>query len=326
MMIVFAIIVILVMVVPSTVPSVVGCVPPKKRAAPIPASPTANPPTTPAPATGSVGVHTPNAPVASIVLALSPTAIVSGPWISARGDPAYWKPTSEDIAAVQAADLIVLNGAGYEPWAQQAALPRARTIELAQRVADRLITEQGDTHSHGPEGEHSHAGFAFTTWLSPAILREEARALANELARLRPLDRQAIEARLVAVNAKLDALDAELGALAKLQPAWLGSHPVYQYLAQAGGLTIDCVHWEPGEMPGDDEWVKFRQLRSAAPKPTAWMLWEGEPGQAIRDRLKAEGVEVVVFSPLGAGDSAERDFLAYFGDRVQAMRAAVTSR
>jgi len=318
-MIVFAVIVIIVMVVPTIAPTVVGCVPAKQRRAPSPEPA--------APPAGPVSVHTPNAPVASMVLALAPTAIVSGPWASTDGDPAYWKPSSSDIARVQAAELIVLNGAGYEPWAQQAALPRARTVELAlaQGVRDKLIEERGDTHSHGPEGEHSHAGFAFTTWLSPAILREQARALAAELARLRPTEKPAIDAKLVELNAKLDELDAELKELARAQPRWLGSHPVYQYLAQAGGLTIDCVHWEPGEMPLEIEWTKFRQMRANAPMPKAWMLWEGEPGQAIRDRLAADGVGVVVFSPLGAGDAANRDFLAYFKDRLKAMRQAVAA-
>ena len=100
---------------------------------------------------------------------------------------------------------------------------------------------------------------------------------------------------------------------------------MYQYLAQAGGLTIDCVHWEPGEMPLEIEWTKFRQMRANAPAPKAWMLWEGEPGQAIRDRLAAESVEVVVFSPLGAGDASGGDFLAYFKDRLKAMRQAVSA-
>lgn len=317
MMIAFAVVAITAMVLPSTLPTVAGCVPPKERKAP-----TTAPATPPA---GPVSVHTPNAPVTSIVRALAPTAVVSGPWASADGDPAYWKPSSSDIARVQSVELIVLNGAGYEPWAQQAALPRARTLELAQSVRGKLIEEQGETHSHGPEGEHSHAGFAFTTWLSPAILREQARVLAAELARLRPTEKQAIDAKLVELNAKLDELDAELKELARAQPRWLGSHPVYQYLAQAGGLTIDCVHWEPGEMPLEIEWTKFRQLRANAPAPKAWMLWEGEPGQAIRDRLAAESVEVVVFSPLGAGDASGGDFLAYFKDRLKAMRQAVSA-
>ncbi|MEJ2085889.1 MAG: zinc ABC transporter substrate-binding protein, partial [Acidobacteriota bacterium] len=31
-------------------------------------------------------------------------------------DPAYWKPTPEQILAYQNADLILLNGADYAKW------------------------------------------------------------------------------------------------------------------------------------------------------------------------------------------------------------------
>ena len=32
-------------------------------------------------------------------------------------DPAHWSPDAETVAAYQAADLILLNGAGYARWA-----------------------------------------------------------------------------------------------------------------------------------------------------------------------------------------------------------------
>ena len=62
MMIAFAVVAITAMVLPSTLPTVAGCVPPKERKAPTTA------PATPPP--GPVSVHTPNAPVTSIVRAL----------------------------------------------------------------------------------------------------------------------------------------------------------------------------------------------------------------------------------------------------------------
>jgi hypothetical protein len=48
-------------------------------------------------------------------------------------------------------------------------------------------------------------------------------------------------------------------------------------------------------MPDDKEWTKFRLTRAAHPRPSAWMLWEGEPGPEIRAKLDAEGVKVFVF-------------------------------
>ena len=37
--------------------------------------------------------------------------------------PAFWAPEVETIAAFQAADLILLNGATYAKWLKTASLP-----------------------------------------------------------------------------------------------------------------------------------------------------------------------------------------------------------
>ena len=312
MTIAFVAVFLLLLIVPSQVPAVLGCVPTRPRGtAPVAAE------------KASIRIHVPNAPLAAIARRLAAGQEVVDASKLADGDPAYWKPTAAQIADIQAADLIVLNGAGYEPWAEQAALPRARTLDLSLAVTPRLIAEEGETHSHGPEGAHSHTGTAFTTWLSPEILRAQARALALALIERQPSRREQFETALQTLDGELAAIGDALKAAAAKQPVWLGSHPVYQYLAQAGGTRIDSVHWEPGEMPADTEWTKFRLTRAAAPKPLAVMLWEGEPGDEIRAKLDAEGVKVLVFAPLGDPSFAGGDFIAYLRDRVAAMAAAV---
>jgi zinc transport system substrate-binding protein len=244
------------------------------------------------------------------------------------GDPAYWKPTAEEIREIQSCELILLNGAGYEKWAEQAALPRARTVDTTADIRSRLIVEEGETHSHGPEGEHSHSGFASSTWLSPELAKEQ---LATVVGRLYELLGSTYPTSEIHDDqrARLDEATAALREVGRLQPKLLASHPVYQYLGRAGGIAIDSMHWEPGEMPADKEWTKFRLLRAGHPRPTAWMLWEGEPGDEIRAKLAAEGVEVFVF-PLFPIDpsipSVDGEFVWHFPRVVEALRVAVGGR
>ncbi|VGO23438.1 metal ABC transporter solute-binding protein, Zn/Mn family [Pontiella sulfatireligans] len=49
-----------------------------------------------------------------------------------EGDPAFWSPVAEQIAADQKADLILLNGAGYAKWVQQVSLPPAKLIDTSK--------------------------------------------------------------------------------------------------------------------------------------------------------------------------------------------------
>ena len=229
------------------------------------------------------------------------------PW-TGTPDPAYWKPSADAIRDIQSCDLIILNGAAYEPWAAQAALPRARTIDTTSAVKAQLIKVEGETHSHGPEGEHTHSTTASTTWLSPAIARAQADAIAMALEPFFAGSEAKSEfaARKTTLFATFTRAEKALAELKSLEPKWLASHPVYQYLGQASGIEIESKHWEPGEMPSDREWTKFRLTRAAFPKPTAWMLWEDEPGPEIRAQLAKEGVEALVMPlfPKSGGEFA----------------------
>ncbi|MBI1304586.1 MAG: zinc ABC transporter substrate-binding protein [Phycisphaera sp.] len=239
-------------------------------------------------------VYAPNAALASMIRELSGDGVeLVVPWQDG-GDPAFWRPSADAVREIQSCDLVVLNGAGYEPWASQAALPRARTVDTTAGVKARLIEVEGEVHSHGPEGEHSHSTIASTTWLSPELARAQADAIASRLSQLLPDQATAIAGRRKGLEESFVEIDAQLARIKALEPRWLASHPVYQYLGQAAGLEIESVHWEPGEMPPEQEWTKFRLTRAAFPRPTAWMLWEGEPGPEIRAVLEKEGVRVAI--------------------------------
>jgi len=92
------------------------------------------------------------------------------------GDPAMWVPGPSDFLQLQAADLIVLNGAGYESWLAFTSLPSGLLLDTTADIQDRLLPIENVTlHQHGPEGEHSHQSTAFTTWLDQLIAIEQAR-------------------------------------------------------------------------------------------------------------------------------------------------------
>ena len=88
--------------------------------------------------------------------------------------------------------------------------------------------------------------------------------------------------------------------------AIFASHPVYQYLGEAYGLTIISEHWEPGETPSDEQWSEF--LHNLEHNPANLMLWEGEPSDEVKIRLKESKITSIVFNPC-ANKPDEGDFL-----------------
>ena len=231
-------------------------------------------------------------------------------------DPASWQPDAAAIAGFQRADLILLNGAGYAKWVNRVSLPNRKLVDTSVGFRDRYLkAEGGVTHSHGREGEHSHAGTAFTTWLDFRQAVEQARAIRDALSRLLPAQRDTFGDNFEALERDLRDLDARLQAIFARDPAkpLFASHPVYQYLARRYSLNLESMLWEPDAVPPQSEWQALIDLRKE--HPATWMLWEGDPAPENRERLQQLGVQSTVFDPCG-NRPAVGDFRSMMADNV----------
>lgn len=216
------------------------------------------------------------------------------------GDPAYWNPDPDSIAAYQRADLILLNGASYAKWVATVTLPTSKLVDTSEGFQDRYIIIEGAVvHSHGPEGEHSHGETAFTTWLDPSLAIEQAAAIRDALVAARPEHESAFHEGFAALEQDLAALDEriETAVTGGADVLVVGSHPVYQYLARRYGVAIPSVHFEPDTYPEAEGWHDLEHLLED--HAATWMLWEGEPVAQTADKLREMGIESVVFDPRG---------------------------
>ena len=147
-------------------------------------------------------------------------------------DPAFWVPDVETIGAYQKADLIILNGANYAGWVSKVSLPRLRIVDTSSAFADRLITEKGRvTHSHGPGGEHSHSGTAFTTWLDFNQALQQAEAIFKALQRKRPEDSEFFTENFAKLEQDLRELDTKILSLS-------GQATDKRFMALASHLSV----------------------------------------------------------------------------------------
>lgn len=213
-----------------------------------------------------------------------------------RGDPADWKPDSESIALLQSADLVILNGAGYESWLDWVSLPSEVLIDTSAGIREQLLPLEEETlHQHGPQGEHSHTGYAFTVWLNPVLAASQARAIEKAISERIPENRENHRARLAEIEAELSDLDGalQLAFEAVGDQYFVFSHPVYQYLAQRYGIKGVSMHWEPEEEPGVKAWIEFQNALQS--HPATQMIWEDQPVQATLDKLRTSGIRPIVF-------------------------------
>ena len=235
-------------------------------------------------------------------------------------DPAFWMPDKETIAGYQTADLILLNGADYAKWLPKVALSRFRTVNTSAGFSDDYITTAGaTTHSHGPGGEHSHTGTAFTTWLDLSLAAKQAQAILDALIKKLPDSEKAFRENYKKLEEELLELDKEIGEIVKADPTrpLVASHPVYQYFSKRYSLNMESVMWEPGEDPGDDLWGELAYGLES--HPARWMIWEEEPLEASKRRLQSMGVGSIVFDPC-ANTPGQGDFMSVMKSNIDNLK------
>ena len=226
-------------------------------------------------------------------------------------DPAFWMPSPEEITEFQKADLIILNGAGYAKWVQKATLSEYKMVNTSESFSDRYVKTRGNvTHSHGPSGDHSHAGIAFTTWLDPTLAVIQATAIYDALLKKMPDREKELSRNLKSLRKDLEWLDGilEQVVLGKQGMPVIASHPVYQYLTRRYSLNFGSLQWEPGEYPSDEEWKRVGSVIEKYDYQAKWMIWEGPPIEKSVKKLESHGISSTVFNPCG-NRPAEGDYL-----------------
>ncbi len=238
-------------------------------------------------------------------------------------DPAFWSPKAEQIAELQKADMILLNGANYAKWLPKVSLPLFKLVNTSAEFRDAYIMlKEGITHNHGMGGKHSHVGTAFTTWMDFSLAEKQAKAVFKALSRNKPKLNTVFEQNFIPLQKALLDLDKELTEIGERlngQPL-LASHPVYQYMKNRYKLNLESVHWEPEDAPTDEQWAKLKEIIEN--HPAKWMLWEGEPATDTVLKLEKLGIKSIVFSPV-ANAPETGDFMSIMHENIERLRKAV---
>ena len=235
-------------------------------------------------------------------------------------DPAYWMPDADTIAAYQQADLILLNGANYAKWVNKTSLPPSKLVNTSVKFKDRYIyAKEMVTHSHGAEGKHAHESLAFTLWLDFDLAAGQANSIAKALGRKRPGMKDTFQKNCLALVRELSVLDREIKSIVSKnqQQPLIGSHPVYDYFSKRYGLNMKSVHWEPDELPGNQQWMELRDMLKT--HPARWMVWEGHPNSETVKKLKSMRIGSLVFDPCG-NVPAKGDFMNVMRQNVENLR------
>ncbi len=171
------------------------------------------------------------------------------PLVGPGMDAHSFQPTPRDAQTIAAADLVLMNGLGFEGWANRlirASGYKGRVVEAAEGVTprdmpaededDKPVVRAGRKFVKPATVEDPHA------WNSMPLAQRYVRRIAAAFIEARPAQAGALQARADAYVARLQELDQfAREAIAKLPPERrkaITSHDAFGYLAAEYGLTF----------------------------------------------------------------------------------------
>ena len=140
-------------------------------------------------------------------------------------DPHLFEVSPAVIRQIAAARVVLYNGAGYDPWVEQALSATAKPGRVALVAADLM---------HRKSGDNPHL------WYDPATMPSVARALATALAAADPAHKDEYASRLATFLASLGPLNTKIAAIRDKYAGTTvtATEPVFGNMAQALKLTM----------------------------------------------------------------------------------------
>jgi zinc/manganese transport system substrate-binding protein len=174
--------------------------------------------------------------------------------VGANGDAHVFQPTPADGRAVSQAQVLIVNGLGFEGWIerlQRSANFKGRVVIASAGITPLAMTADDHGHSHG----HSHGGAASTRKKSKADTIPDPHAwqdlrngalyvdtIARALAEADAANAGEYRQRAQAYKQKLVELDArlrsEFGAIPQAKRRVITSHDAFAYFGKAYGVEF----------------------------------------------------------------------------------------
>lgn len=199
------------------------------------------------------------------------TALVTG----SAGDPHDYEPSPSDNAAIAGAELVVVNGAGYDEWATKAvdaASPRPAVLDVGEVTAT-------------PEGANPHL------WYSPEAVDLVGAAATDQLKTARPDAAAYFDDRVADADAAFApyraAVERATGALGGT--AFAATESVFAPMADHLGMvdatpegfaraTANESEPSPGDLAAFEDALRNRKV--------AVLIVNSQASSSVRDQLR----------------------------------------
>jgi zinc transport system substrate-binding protein len=252
----------------------------------------------------------------------------------AGAEPHAYEPTPRDMIAIENADLLVINGAGFEPWgdAVLGGINRERTRVVVAGEGLATLT----TAAHEEEGEEEGAGHEEAgevvdphVWLSPRLAQTIAERIRDGYIAADPAGEPRYRANADAVMGRLAELDAafarDLQNCARREI--ITSHAAFGYIARDYGLEQVAISGlSPEEEPSPKQLADIAKF--ARDNNVKHIFFETLVSPKLSETIATEvGARTLVLNPLegltNADTESGKDYFSEMRQNLASLKTAL---
>lgn len=222
-------------------------------------------------------------------------------------DPHDWEPTIRDREKLQKADVIIVNGIGYEHWLDSfdSNDNQGILVDISNGIST-LDSEKHDDHTKEDdhdgheEDKHNHGDLDPHIWLNPVYAQLQVKNIANALSNSDPTNKNYYQSNAAIYNKELDLLDSKIRTeLSGCKTDFITFHNAFSYFSEEYGLTQHTII-SSNDSHGEVTPQTLENIISLARELNIKVIFAEEStstktSQVIADEI---GGKVLVLSPL----------------------------
>ena len=212
-------------------------------------------------------------------------------------EPHDWEPSIQDLQRIQQADIIIINGVGFENWLENIEKSNSKLVIIDSSNGIDIIKEI-DIDEHEDSQHDSSLGDPHI-WLNPSLAKIQVKNIANGLIELDPDNISYYRANSENYIKKLDALDSKIrDELANCSKDFVAFHNAFAYFAKEYGLNQHTItSTDPHDEPTSKTLEKIINLAKEM-KIQVIFTEEGVDKRTSEVIAKELGGKVLILSPV----------------------------
>ncbi len=221
-------------------------------------------------------------------------------------EPHDWEPTIKDLQLLQQADVIIINGIGFENW-----IDNIDSVNSDVKVTDTSIgisILESDPH----------------IWLNPVMAQKQVENIVDSLSKVDPLNEKYYKQNGISYIKKLEELDNKISyELSSCKKDFIAFHNAFSYFANQYDLNQHTVlkSNEPHEEPTSKSLENIINLARDLDSNVIFTeeAVDKRTSQVIANEI---GGKVLTLSPLEVGDS-QTDYIKKMEENLSHLKEAL---